>query len=416
MASTVTVKIEPTDFEVDPDKEKIAPVLLHGPEFISVKIEAENGEGTSVDDTLINIKSEPCEIEVKQELVECASDSHFILPDNGPQEPSEVGDVVTEEDFNRNSIESGRYACCECGRKFSTQTTLRTHIILHNKGRLECHICLVRMDTLKHYEDHMNDHINDSKYSCLVCCKKFNNASHLREHMVVHDEDKPYKCDSCPRQFVVRAHFLNHQKSARCKKGGELRCTICDKEFLKIYLLKSHLRKHTDERPFQCATCSMYFKHKSTLIRHIQIHNDIRPFACEFCDKTFTHAGLLKPHMRKHTGERPYPCPKCTKTFAHKHNMLRHLARHEKEKNLQCKICNKVFPRESRLVYHMRSHTNSRPFVCDVCGKKFSHRQNVVRHYEKKHPDKSYTSEQTDASVARNVWLKVQKKLQEAVE
>ncbi|CAG4986153.1 unnamed protein product [Colias eurytheme] len=412
MSENITIKIEPIDFEPE------APVANEkDPEFINIKAELDDTEK----DNTPKDTTEHLETVVKAEAVGLCvvkaepEENDFIIPDIGaPQGPITSVDGVTDDDLSLHAVDNGRYICPVCCRTFATKGHIYKHSILHSRQKLECHICLTRFNALEDYETHLNEHCR--KFPCTDCGKRFLSSSNLQQHKKIHLDVKPYKCEKCSRAFAVKANLQRHQKSVGCKTPTEpeLTCNVCDKVFIKECLLKSHLRRHTTEKPFHCEMCDMQFKYKSTLVRHIQVHNDIRPYSCQFCNKQFTHSGLLKPHLRKHTGEKPYTCPTCKKQFAHKHNMLRHTLRHNREKNLECQLCHKVFPRESRLIYHMRSHTNSKPFKCDVCGRKFSHKHNVLRHYQRKHPNETYVAKYTDATVAKQVWQKVQQKLSEA--
>ncbi|CAK1546389.1 unnamed protein product [Leptosia nina] len=408
MAENVTIKVEPVYFDSENCDDPKSELNDGSKEQEETSQSVPNSQQVplppaNIDFVVVKNEFEPS---IKQECQE----NDFILPDvETPNEPFISEDGVTEADLNRNMVIDGRNVCDVCLRGFARKSHLRVHKVLHSREILECHICLLRLEKLEQYNEHLQSH--DLKYACFVCGKRFKSSSNLDTHKKIHTDIKFFKCDRCCKEFTQKANLSRHQKLGGCKNRDDLTCVHCNKVFEREFFLKSHLKKHTTERPFQCDLCCMFFKHKSTLARHIQIHNGVRPHVCKFCDKTFTHKGLLEPHLRKHTGEKPFPCPGCTKTFSHKHNMLRHFERHAKEKNLECQLCHKVFPRESRLIYHMRSHTNSKPFKCDVCSKKFTHKSNVMRHYSRKHPNDKYESKFTDATVAKQVWEKVKQKL-----
>lgn len=49
------------------------------------------------------------------------------------------------------------------------------------------------------------------------------------------------------------------------------------------------------------------------------------PFVCLHCRRTFATNGSLKTHIRTHTGEKPYECPDCHNRFAQLANCTRHI-------------------------------------------------------------------------------------------
>ncbi|CAH2236582.1 zinc finger protein OZF-like [Pararge aegeria] len=357
----------------------------------------------------ISIKEEPTDVEVQIEPYY----PDYIVPDTAPQIPKPCNLFISDfsdKILDLSSTVDGKYMCPICQKRFANKGNVSRHVLeAHTREKLECNVCFRKFVKQGHYEKHLLTHSTEKRFKCEECDKRFRTSSNLEQHKRIHLLVKPFQCQKCTRQFAVKANLAKHQGSGRCKLPNvdPIVCNVCNKVFQKEFLLKSHLRRHTTERPYECDKCKMCFKYKSTLIRHVQLHNNIKPYSCTICKKKFTHSGLIKPHMRKHTGEKPYACPMCNKLFAHKHNMQRHSLRHAKIKNLVCAVCNKVFPKESRLIYHMRTHTKAKPFVCAVCGKTFSHRQNIVRHYGRKHPNDRYECTDTDASVAKHVWENV---------
>ncbi len=49
---------------------------------------------------------------------------------------------------------------------------------------------------------------------------------------------------------------------------------------------------------------------------------------CKICGFTHPYASAMKTHMRKHTGEKPYKCGLCGRSFATKGSMKSHKNKH----------------------------------------------------------------------------------------
>ena len=95
---------------------------------------------------------------------------------------------------------------------------------------------------------------------------------------------------------------------------------------------------HQNYRPFKC-TFPGYNKRYS-IESHYQVHlinhNGEKPFICKILNKTFNEKGNLKTHLRFHSELRPF---KCHKTKGHLKDHIE--IQHNLIKNYYCEFCNK---------------------------------------------------------------------------
>ncbi|XP_076600193.1 uncharacterized protein LOC143328769 isoform X1 [Chaetodon auriga] len=214
---------------------------------------------------------------------------------------------------------------------------------------------------------------------CTMCEKNFSKIVLMKRHYSKsHKVRGSYPCPLCKRTFVRLCELVRHQQNKKLYQ-----CAVCNKCYTKPGL-DYHEKVHTaSATPRICETCGKSFKCLAHLIMHQSKHKERQPSVCSFCGKQFSTRDCLKAHMVRHTGG--YPCPVCGKKFYQKTYLKWHLYKHSGQEPYLCDTCGKGWPSAAQLKLHMIQHTEERPFKCDDCGVCYKRSSHLMAHRRAKH-------------------------------
>ncbi|XP_044076543.1 zinc finger protein 665-like isoform X2 [Siniperca chuatsi] len=215
---------------------------------------------------------------------------------------------------------------------------------------------------------------------CTMCEKNFSKIVLMKRHYSKsHKVRGSYPCPLCNRTFSRLSELVRHQQNKKLYQ-----CTACKKCYTKPGLLNDHEKLHTASvTPRICETCGKSFKYLAHLILHQRKHRERQPSVCSYCGKQFNTKDSLRAHMVRHTDG--YPCPVCGKKFYQKTYLKWHLYKHTGQEPYLCDTCGKGWPSAAQLKLHMVQHTEDRPFKCEDCGVCYKRGSHLMAHRRAKH-------------------------------
>ncbi|XP_013383737.1 zinc finger protein 423-like, partial [Lingula anatina] len=137
-----------------------------------------------------------------------------------------------------------------------------------------------------------------AEFHCPDCNKTFLDVGSLSSHIKQHEKREIFKCSLCPQIFPdslsFQQHFILTHASVTSDKGqGSYNCPDCELDFTSLPLLQAHMRTHSSGKE-NCKTPSNSDKAAANASA------PSKDFSCSVCEKTFSKRNHLKEHMQAH--------------------------------------------------------------------------------------------------------------------
>ncbi|KAK5640597.1 hypothetical protein RI129_011408 [Pyrocoelia pectoralis] len=262
-----------------------------------------------------------------------------------------------------NHSKDRKHPCEICGKRFVYQYEAKNHENVHIpkiKRIFECNICNNSYRSKTTLKIHVQvDHYNVIRFSCKECGKNFKLLASLKDHQKKVHLGITLKCEDCGKVYRDASCFENHKKTHLPNYVREkFTCSVCQTQFLCMKTYKQHVTAHVTgpKAKYICDICGMSITSRDSLRTHLRSHTGEKPFNCDVCDKAFSAKRFLRTHLLVHTKEKPYSCDYCKQRFSQRSSLTTHLRRHTGERPYECNICNKCFISKTLLVSHMKTH------------------------------------------------------------
>ena len=191
------------------------------------------------------------------------------------------------------------YECNVCEKIFYQESGLSSHSKMHKENRKQCKVCSksFRWSVPK---SHMLKHSGKKSLMCQLCPKSFAHG-YLNIHIKkVHQTEKVFQCPQCTKTFKEAKSMFLHISSIHMNnssKNNLFKCNICEKYLSTQTNLKTHMvLTHTEEekKNLKCSICDKKFLRPADLNNHKRGHaKKENPFKCSFCQVSFVHKETL---------------------------------------------------------------------------------------------------------------------------
>lgn len=128
------------------------------------------------------------------------------------------------------------WSMCEtCGLKLTAN-----HQCCDPEAKTKCQLCNKDISA-KSVKAHRQYHKRKETeaHLCHYCNKSFTTETSLKRHVLIHNNSKPFQCSVCEKTFRQKGSLVSH---SRVHSGLRVSCVVCSKKFITKSLLNQHIK------------------------------------------------------------------------------------------------------------------------------------------------------------------------------
>uniref|UniRef100_UPI00358E40A8 zinc finger protein ZFAT-like n=1 Tax=Myxine glutinosa TaxID=7769 RepID=UPI00358E40A8 len=216
-------------------------------------------------------------------------------------------------------------------------------------------------------------------FSCHHCGKIFKFKHSLQTHIRIHTQEKPFRCEQCDYASAIKSNLVVHQR----KHTGEVfTCGSCTFTCRSRGHLKVHIERVHQQLKHNCAFCQKRYADVKNLMKHIRETHELQNKEVSAC------YAELQLQTRAGRRELLYTCAVCQRSFKSRLERDRHTLGHGlgPERPFVCELCGYVAGWRQGLHNHVRRHYFA--YVCAFCGSFFVSATRLQVHLAEDHTDK----------------------------
>lgn len=196
------------------------------------------------------------------------------LPMSGNEEVEETEENQSRDWINYDELplftgtesEDGSYQCDTCSKILKSALNLYVHKQTHKTTRLDCNICGKRFNRIGKLEHHTRRHLSTEQSGSTPICPPASPVLHNFNNYCVECEEFFINTEELHSHMERNHRLIDDSHSNKLKKS--IGCPYCNEMFEWPCLLKTHMTKHTGEKPFICERCNVSFRFVQSFYRH----------------------------------------------------------------------------------------------------------------------------------------------------